>query len=132
MNPKSEVESPPAPSRPASPPNGKGGARPNGEYVDWLTRELGRRPTWEERTERMLAAAARLGYSRKTPRPPPPRRTPEEHAAMVAETDRIREAIRKELKGWSFKSVRFFRDLRDGKLKDEPNAYWRKPDHAGD
>lgn len=112
-------------------PEHKGVASSNGEHMDWLTRELGRRPTWEERVERARAARKRLGLPPPPPRPPD-QTTPEERAAATVEGERLSEAIRKDLNGWQFNSVRFFRDLRDGKLKDEPNAYWTKPDHAGD
>ena len=118
----------------SAPPDQQSAAPANGEHVDWLTKELGRRPTWEERLERARAAAKRLGYPKGPPSPPIPRRTPEEHAAMVAKTNRLREAIRKELGPWRFKSVQFFRDLRDGKMKDDSAYWWRvdeKDDNAG-
>ena len=88
---------------------------------DWLTRELGRRPTLEERMERARLAAIRMG----SPCEPAPPWTEAEKKALDESTRRIR-AVRWPKVGQ--KSEDLIRELRDAAVGIYPK---RNGDAAG-
>ena len=88
----------------------------NFQVEDWLTKELGRRPTMEERFERIRLAARRMGI----PEPEPEPELTDEELARIAESARLLKTIpRRKVKKDSVELLREMRGRDSAKIADD-------------
>ena len=107
MNKKCKVDASEKSVRSDSPEVG-GAADDDFQVEDWLTKELGRRPTMEERFERIRLAARRMGI----PEPEPEPELTDEELTRIAESARLLKTIpRRKVKK---DSVELLREMRGG------------------